>query len=105
MWAATLMNGEFGFAGHRSGQVSGRTGVHAGVLRVRVQDHQGAFVVIIDEGVVTALWQQDVPLEFKALVLSESQRKAGTVKVFWSLLVNEEGVVSDIWMITGTKVA
>lgn len=59
----TFVDGEFSFAGHRTGQVPGCAGVDAGVIGRSVQDDQGTLVVVVHKRVMTALCQQGVILK------------------------------------------
>lgn len=59
----TLVDGEFGFAGHRAGQVPSGAGVDAGVVGGSVQDDQRTLVIVVHKGVMTALRQQGVILK------------------------------------------
>lgn len=56
------MNGELGLAGVGAGQVLGRAGVDARVVRAGVEDDQRVLGVVVHEGVAAALRQLHVVL-------------------------------------------
>ena len=74
------MNGEFSFTGHRSCQVPSSAGVNTGVFRTSVQDHQGAFIIIVHKCVMAALRQQGVILKANAVSFSN-----GSLKIYNNL--------------------
>lgn len=59
----TCMDRQLRLAGVGAGQVLGSAGVHAGVFTAGVEDDQGIFWVIVDEGEVAALLEENVVLQ------------------------------------------